>query len=159
MMEGSKMSRQPNQPDRAASKGDPFSKSQSGQALAEMAVISVVAILLIFGTLSLIVLHRARSAAISAAYACAQFLSQSPEPLQAARQAINIANQTIQADWSGLVRVSFRVEVAAPAGAGNAGSCSVYYNAPFLYNGLFGIPDEWSAESFFSRSEAWKADW
>jgi hypothetical protein len=136
-----------------------FSKRQSGQALAEMAVISVVAIMLIFGTLSLIVLHRARSAAISASYACAQFLSQSPDPIQASQQAYAIANETINGHWSGLVTVSFRVEVAAPAGPGTTGSCSVFYSAPFLYNGLFGIPDEWSAESFFSRSEAWKADW
>jgi hypothetical protein len=136
-----------------------FSKRQSGQALAEMAVISVVAIMLIFGTLSLIVLHRARSAAISASYACAQFLSQSPDPIQASRQAYTIANETVNGHWSGLVTVSFRVEVAAPVGPGTTGSCTVLYSAPFLYNGLFGIPDEWSAESFFSRSEAWKADW
>ena len=36
-----------------------FSKREKGQALAETAVISVVAILLIFGTFSLIVIHRA----------------------------------------------------------------------------------------------------
>jgi len=150
---------QQNQSDPTASKKDLFSKGQSGQALAEMAVISVVAIMLIFGTLSLIVMHRARSAAISASYACAQFLSQSPDPIQAAQQADSIANETINADWSGLVTVSFRVEVFAPAGPGGTGSCAVSYSAPFLYNGLFGIPDEWSAESFFSRSEAWKADW
>ena len=155
---GCKMSDQQNQLGPTSSKG-PFSKGQSGQALAEMAVISVVAILLIFGTLSLIVIHRARSAAVSASYACAQFLSQSPDPIQAAQQADSIANETINADWSGLVTVSFRVEVSAPAGAGGTGSCTVSYSAPFLYNGLFGIPDEWSAESFYSRSEAWKADW
>jgi len=136
-----------------------FSKRERGQALAEMAVISVVAIMLIFGTLSLIVLHRARSAAIAASYACAQFLSQAPDPGQAAQQAYMIADQTVNGDWSGLVDVEFRVEVAAPAGPGAPGSCTVYYNAPFLYNGLFGIPDEWAAESFYSRSEAWKADW
>jgi hypothetical protein len=107
----------------------------------------------------LIVIHRARTLAVSAAYACAQFLSQAPNPEQAAQQAYDIADRTINADWSGLVNVQFRVEVFAPAGPGAPGNCIVHYNAPFLYKGLFGIPDEWSAESFYSRSEVWKADW
>lgn len=135
------------------------SRKERGQALAETAVISVVAILMIFGTFSLIVIHRARTLAVSAAYACAQFLSQAPNPEQAAQQAYDIADRTINADWSGLVNVQFRVEVSAPAGPGAPGNCIVHYNAPFLYKGLFGIPDEWSAESFYSRSEVWKADW
>ena len=136
-----------------------FSKKEKGQALAETAVISVVAILLIFGTFSLIVIHRARAAAISASYACAQFLSQSPNPVQAERQATYVANQTVNSDWSGLVNVQFRIQVSPPAGRGAPGICTVFYSAPFLYNGLFGIPTEWNAESFYSRSEAWKADW
>lgn len=136
-----------------------FSAREKGQALAETAVISMVAILLIFGTFSLIVIHRARAAAISASYACAQFLSQSPDPVQAERQAAFVANQTVNSDWSGLVNVHFRIQVSPPAGHGAPGSCTVFYSAPFLYNGLFGIPTEWVAESFYSRSEAWKADW
>ena len=136
-----------------------FSKREKGQALAETTMISVVAILLIFGTFSLIVIHRARAAAISASYACAQFLSQSPDPVAAQRQATNIANQTVNSDWSGLVNVHFRVQVSPPAGPGAPGSCTVYYSAPFLYNGLFGIPTAWNPESFYSRSESWKADW
>lgn len=135
------------------------SERENGQALAETAVISMVAILLIFGTISLIVIHRARAAAISAAYGCAQFLSQSPDPAQAKQQASDIADQTVNSDWSGLVNVQFRIQVSPPEGPGTPGSCTVYYRAPFLYNGLFDIPDEWAAESFFSRSEAWKADW
>jgi len=136
-----------------------FSGTQRGQSLAEVAVISVPVILLIFGTLSLIVIHRARSAAISASYACAQFLSQSPNPIQAAQQALSIADRTVNADWSGLVNVQFRVDVTAPPGPGGQGSCTVYYSAPFLFNGLFGIPTEWSAETFYSRSEVWKSNW
>ena len=136
-----------------------FSEREKGQALAETAVISMVAILLIFGTFSLIVIHRARAAAISASYACAQFLSQSPDPVQAERQATYVANQTVNSDWSGLVNVHFRIQVSPPVGPGAPGSCTVFYSAPFLYNGLFGIPTEWVAETFYSRSEAWKADW
>jgi hypothetical protein len=140
--------------------GQPFFPArEKGQALAETAVISVLAILIIFGTFSLIVIHRARAAAISASYACAQFLSQSPNPVQAEQQAIDVANQTVNSDWSGLVNVQFRIQAAPAAGPGAAGSCTVSYSAPFLYNGLFGIPTEWEAESFYSRSEAWKADW
>jgi len=136
-----------------------FSRKEKGQALAETAVISIVAILLIFGTFSLIVIHRARTAAISASYACAQFLSQSPNPAQAAQQANTIAGQTINSGWSGLFNVHFRVDVIPPAGPGAPGECSVSYSAPFLFNGLFHIPNEWATESFFSRSEAWKANW
>jgi hypothetical protein len=55
--------------------------------------------------------------------------------------------------------VKFRIDVTAPAGPGAPGKCAVYYNAHFLFNGLFGIPDEWAVESFYSRSEAWKAEW
>jgi Flp pilus assembly protein TadG len=136
-----------------------FSRREKGQALAETAVISIVAILLIFGTFSLIVIHRARAAAISASYACAQFLSQSPDPAAAKQQATFVANQTVNSDWSGLVNVQFRIQVSPPASHGASGSCTVYYSAPFLFNGLFGIPTEWVAESFYSRSEAWKANW
>ena len=127
--------------------------------MAETAVISVVAILLIFGTFSLIVIHRARTAAISASYACAQFLSQSPNPAQAAQQASDIAGETINSAWSGLFNVQFRIDVTPPAGPGAPGECSISYSAPFLFNGLFGIPSEWAAESFTSRSESWKANW
>jgi len=136
-----------------------LSRKEKGQALAETAVISTVAILLIFGTFSLIVIHRARAAAISASYACAQFLSQSPDPTAAKQQATNVARETVDSDWSGLVNVQFSIQVSPPAGQGAPGSCTVFYSAPFLFNGLFGIPTEWAAESFYSRSEAWKADW
>jgi hypothetical protein len=136
-----------------------YRRGERGQALAEAAVISVVAILMIFGTFSLIAQHRARTAAISASYACAQFLSQAPDPIQAAAQARTTAQRTLDADWSGLVGTSYRISVSAPPGPGEVGSCTVAYNSPFLFNGLFGIPDEWVEETFFSRSESWKADW
>jgi hypothetical protein len=134
-------------------------RRERGQALAEASVISVVAILMIFGTLSLIAQHRARTAAIAASYACAQFLSQAPDPGQAAAQASLMARRTLDADWSGLASTSYRISVSAPPGPGGVGSCTVAYNSPFLFNGLFGIPDEWVEETFFSRSESWKADW
>ena len=134
-------------------------RGEKGQALAEAAVISVVAILMIFGTFSMIAQHRARTAAIAASYACAQFLSQAPNPGQAAAQARAIAQRTLDADWSGLIKTSYRVSVSPPSGPGMIGSCTVAYNSPFLFNGLFGIPDEWVEETFSSRSESWKADW
>jgi hypothetical protein len=55
-------------------------QSERGQALAETALFAVLAILMAFGLLAWIPAHRARTAATSAAYACSQFLSQSPDP-------------------------------------------------------------------------------
>ena len=134
-------------------------RSARGQALAETAVISVAAILMIFGTLALIAQHRARTAAIAASYACAQFLGQAQDPDQAAVQAEAIARRTLDSPWSGLAGTSFRIVVVPPSGPGAVGRCTVAYNSPFLFNGLFGIPNEWVEESFFSRAESWKASW
>ena len=55
-------------------------KGERGQALAETALFAVLAILMAFGLLAWIPTHRARTAATAAAYACTQFLSQSPDP-------------------------------------------------------------------------------
>ena len=136
-----------------------FAKRQKGQSLAEMAVVSILAIMLAVGTLSLITLHRARTAATAAAYACAQFLSQSPDSAAAAGQADTVANATITSPWSGLVMANFRISVAAPGGPGVPGSCTVSWTAPFLFGNAFGISMGQGSETFYSRSETWKADW
>ena len=62
-------------------------KSERGQALAETAIFSLMAVLLAFGLLAFIPQHRARTVATSAAYSCAQFVSQSPNPAWAVHQA------------------------------------------------------------------------
>jgi hypothetical protein len=134
--------------------------AQAGQALAEFALFSTLVIIMAFGLLSWISFHRARTAATSAAYACAQFLSQSPDPHRAARNAYLIAQQTLNADWTATLGVQYRVRVAPPGGTGEPGACSVAYNVPVFFNGLLGLDNPgWSEQWFVSRSETWKAKW
>lgn len=135
-------------------------RGERGQALAETAVFAILAILMAFGLLSWIPAHRARTAATAAAYACSQFLSQSPDPSKAGRNAVNVAWQTLNADWSATQGVNYRVEVSPPNGPGLAGRCMVSYQAPTLFNGLLGLSaGDWNTEWFISRSETWKARW
>jgi len=134
--------------------------SESGQALAETAIFALMAVLLAFSLLALIPQHRARTVATSAAYSCAQFVSQSPNPTWAVYQARAIARRTLDADWSGTLGVQYDVEVLAPNGPGSAAGCAVFYHAPVLFNGLLGASDPgWSVEWFLTQSETWKARW
>ena len=134
--------------------------SESGQAMAETALFAVLAILMAFGLLSWIPTHRARTAATAAAYACSQFLSQSPDPARAQRNATSIAWQTLNADWSATRGVGYRVRVSPPSGPGLQGQCLVSFQSPTLFNGLLGLrASDWHSEWFISRSETWKARW
>jgi len=134
--------------------------SERGQALAETALFAMLAVLMAFGLLAWIPVHRARTAATAAAYACSQFLSQSPDPTRAQRNAANVAWQTLDADWSATAGVQYRVQVAPPGGPGQPGRCLVSFQAPALFNGLLGLSrGGWSSEWFISRSETWKARW
>lgn len=135
-------------------------KSERGQALAETALFASLAILMAFGLLSWIPVHRARTAATAAAYACAQFLSQSPNTARATTNARQVAWQTLNADWSATRGVSYRVQVTPPSGPGQPGQCAVSFHAPTLFSGLLGQGDGgWGTEWFISRSETWKARW
>lgn len=135
-------------------------KSARGQALAETALFAMLAVLMAFGLLSWIPTHRARSAATAAAYACSQFLSQSPDPTRAQRNAITIAWNTLNADWSATAGVHYRVQVSPPSGPGLPGQCLVSFQAPTLFDGLLGqSPSGWNNIWFISRSETWKARW
>ena len=135
-------------------------KGEQGQALAETALFSVLAVLVIFGILALIPIHRTRTAAISAAYGCAQFLSQSPDPAKAAHNARVIAQKTLDGDWSATWGASYQVRIYPPGGRGEAGRCEVQWSAPLLFNGLLAISKgSPGVESFLSRSETWKAQW
>ena len=134
--------------------------SERGQAMAETALFAVLAILMAFGLLSWIPTHRARTAATAAAYACTQFLSQSPDPARAQQNAVKIAWQTLNADWSATRGVQYRVQVSPPSGPGLPGRCLVSFQAPTLFNGLLGLSSgDWHSEWFISRSETWKARW
>jgi hypothetical protein len=135
-------------------------RNERGQALAETAIFSILAVLLAFGLLAFIPQHRARTVATSAAYSCAQFVSQSPNPTWAVYQAEAVARRTFNADWSGTLGVQYDVQVLTPNGPGSAAGCIVFYHAPVLFNGLLGLNDPgWSAEWFVSHSESWKARW
>jgi hypothetical protein len=135
-------------------------RGERGQALAETALFALLAVLMAFGLLAWIRAHRARTAATAAAYACSQFLSQSPDPSRAQRNAMNVAWRTLDADWSATAGVQYRVLVSAPGGPGLPGRCQVSFQAPTLFNGLLGLnAGGWNSEWFISRSETWKARW
>ena len=135
-------------------------RSERGQALAETALFALLAVLMAFGLLAWIPTHRARTAATTAAYACSQFLSQSPDPSRAQHNAVNVAWRTLDADWSATAGVQYRVQVSAPGGPGLPGRCQVSFQAPTLFNGLLGLNEGgWNNEWFLSRSETWKARW
>lgn len=135
-------------------------KSERGQALAETALFGILAVVMAFGLLAWIPVHRARTTATAAAYACSQFLSQSPNPTRAAANARQVARQTINSDWSGTLGVDYRIQVVPPAGPGQPGRCIVSYHTPSLFSGLLGLSkDGWNRAWFISRSETWKARW
>lgn len=134
--------------------------SERGQAMAETALFGTLAVIMAFGLLAWIPVHRARTAATAAAYACAQFLSQSPNTARAAANARQVARQTLDATWSATRNVDYRVSVIAPSGPGQPGRCAVSFHAPTLFNGLLRLgAGDWSTEWFISRSETWKARW
>jgi hypothetical protein len=108
---------------------------ERGQAMAETALFATLAILMAW-----IPSHRARTAATAAAYACAQFLSQSPDPARAQRNAVQVAWRTLNADWSATAGVQYRITVQPPGGAGEPGRCQVSFRSPTLFNRLLGCP-------------------
>ena len=134
-------------------------RTEKGQAMPETALFATLAILLAFVTLSLISQHRVRAAATAAAYACAQFISQSPNPEWAAWQARQVAEKTLGTAWSALVGVEYEVAVYPPSGPAQAGGCIVRYRAPLMFN-VFGLAGpSTGSEWFVSRAETWKARW
>lgn len=135
-------------------------RGEQGQALAETALFAVLAVIVIFGILALIPFHRTRTAAISAAYGCAQFLSQSPDPSKAVHNARLIAQQTLDGDWSATFGASYQIRVYPPNGRGTPGRCEVQWSAPVLFGGLLNLrAGSSTSEVFVSRSESWKALW
>ena len=135
-------------------------KSERGQAMAETALFGILAVLMAFGLLAWIPVHRARTAATAAAYACSQFLSQSPDTDKAAANAKQVAWRTLDATWSATRGVEYKVSVIAPSGPGQPGRCAVSFQTPTLFNGLLHLSEGgWSTEWFLSRSETWKARW
>jgi hypothetical protein len=135
-------------------------KLERGQALAETALFGILAVVMAFGLLAWIPVHRTRTTATAAAYACAQFLSQSPNTERAAANARQVAWQTLDETWSGTRGVEYQTQIIPPSGPGQPGRCAVSYHTPSLFNGLLGLSkDGWNTAWFISRSETWKARW
>jgi hypothetical protein len=133
-----------------------WTKRQKGQSLVETAIISVVAVLILVAFISLIPISRARTAATSAALACAQALSQSRDPSTARTEAYTAAMAVLKGGWSGTGSAQYSVEVNPPGGPGEEGTCRVRWNVILKY-----LPFSlgWSAESFTSRNESWRSRW
>ena len=138
-----------------------FRFSERGQALAETAIFAVLAAIMGFGILALIPFHRARTAATAAAYGCAQFISQQPLDQHLATAAARmVANNTLNAIWSGTFGTQYKVSTTPPGGPGQPASCSVSWYTPVLFNGLLELGDRgWNTVTFVSRAEKWKASW
>ena len=130
-------------------------QEQRGQALVETALVAVVLVIFVYGILSLIPAHRARTIANAAALACAQFISQAPEDPQIAATMGYLAAQDVINGWTETRGASFVVRPAPPAGRGQPGYCTVEYTVPgwFVFGG--GTHSTYA----ISRGESWKADW
>ena len=134
-------------------------KSQRGQAILEAALLAGVMFLVAMLGLTAVPLHRAHTAAVSAAYACTQFVTQYPnKPDEAARMGAAEAQRTLRGRWSALRGASFRLSAFPPQKAGEAGSCSVTYSVTLLFDPL-GIGQHTRTLTLTGRSERWKAEW
>lgn len=135
---------------------NPLHKSEIGQALAETAIISVLALLLLMGILTLIPLGRARTAATSAAFACAEFLSQNPDPVAARAVAYQAGMATLKGGWGGTGTANYQISVVPPTGRGEPGTCAVRWSVAVKF---IPLSIGWSTEQFTSRSEIWRSKW
>ena len=135
-------------------------RSEKGQALAETAIFSLLAVLLGFAILALVPVHRTRTAATAAAFACAQFVSQAAAAEMAVRQAEAAGYRTIESRWSGLHGAAFEIRAWHAGGPGADSGCTVSYHSPILFSGFLGFNDPGQGSvSFAAKSETWKAQW
>ncbi|MCX8024384.1 MAG: hypothetical protein N3A60_04195 [Thermanaerothrix sp.] len=135
-------------------------KLERGQAMTEFILFAGLAVILALMLVAFIPIHRARTAATSAAYACAQFLSQSPDPAKAAKNASDVAYQVLSQRWSGLRLARFSVSVSPHGGAGTPGTCTVSWSTSTVFGGILGGPGTVSGSiTAVSRSEVWRPKW
>lgn len=133
-------------------------RGQRGQAQIELALGAMLMAMLGLMAVTAVFVVRARSQAIAAAYACAQFLSQSPDPARAARMAGEAARRTLEGDWSA-AGIGYAVTVT-PGRPGESGRCTVRWTARLLFARLFGLPGVTEGEAtFVADTEQWKARW
>jgi Flp pilus assembly protein TadG len=129
---------------------------QRGSSMVELAIILPLIFLMLLGFLAFISLSRTRTAATAAAFACAQFLSQNPDPAQARDIAYSAAMGTLKGGWSGTAFSDYSITVQPPGGQGQPGTCRVAWR---VRSRLIPWTSDWSAAMFISRSETWKAKW
>jgi len=134
-------------------------KSQRGQAILETALLAGVMFLVAMLGLTAVPLHRAHTAAVSAVYACTQFITQYPnQPDKAAQMGYAEANRTLHGGWNALAQASFHLSVFPPQKAGEEGSCRVTYSVVLLFDPL-GVGRHTRTLTMTGRSERWKAEW
>jgi hypothetical protein len=133
-----------------------FKKRETGQTLAETAIITVVAVIILAVFVALIPINRARTAATSAALACAESLSQSRDPSRAKLDAEQAALTTLKGGWSGTGTAEYAVNVVPPNGPGGMGTCYVSWRVQLK---VLPVSFGWSTESFTSRNEGWRSQW
>ncbi len=134
-------------------------RGQRGQAILEAALLAGVMFLVAMLGLTAVPLHRAHTAAVSAVYACAQFVTQYPnKPDEAARMGAAEARRTLSGGWNALAQASFRLSALPPQSAGKSGSCRVTYSVRLLFDPL-GVGQHTRTLTLTGRSERWKAEW
>ncbi len=131
------------------------------QALAEAAlVVALLALLAMLG-INLLILHRVQTAALAAAYACAQYITQFPHQVQRAQTVgQQVALQTLSPNaWNALSSASFTVAVHPPTRGGEVGWCTVTYHVtlPFAPPGM--EARQGNVIRLFGRSERWQSRW
>lgn len=131
--------------------------AEIGQSLAEFAAFSSLAVLVALIAVNFIPLHRAKTTAVTASYACAQFLAESRNPANAVANATRIAQEIIQKRWSGS-NATFSISVQSADEAGGQGTCVVSYKVKtFLV--LLGAPEVSGRSVSVSRMEKHKSLW
>jgi len=131
-----------------------------GQALAETALVIVPLVFLALLGVNVLMLHRARTAATAAAYACAQYVTQFPHrPAAAADHGASVAQQILSGAWSALGQTRFRVSPTPPGGPGEYGGCSVRYEVRLFFSppGLKSV--QGNVVRFYGAGERWQGRW
>jgi len=130
-----------------------------GQALAEAALVLVPLVFLAMLGVNGLMLHRARTAATAAAYACAQYVTQYPHrPQAAAAHGQAIAEQVVSGAWSALGQTHFRVS-PVPGGPGEFARCSVRYEVRLLFAPPGLQPVQGNTIRFYGAGERWQGRW
>ena len=130
-----------------------------GQAMVEAALVLVPLVFLALLGVNVLVLHRVRTAATAAAYACAQYVTQFPHrPERAAEAGAAAAGRILSAPWSATRTARFAFDVTPPGGPGETGRCTVHYSVrlPFAPSGLGGVQ---GSISITGAGERWQGRW